>query len=83
MFFENGKINNKFADLLGKLDNKSFCGLAVVLGVDLWEDEKTHAPRDAASIILDMIESFSSLSRSTRRTVIKEMEVSLNGNLRK
>lgn len=73
------KNNDKFLELLAKLDARGVIGLAYLLDVKVLTDKvdpetKKAIPRDAEDILRDCIISYGNSGRKFRRELLRAMD---------
>lgn len=65
--------NQEFLMKLTKLKPVEVCGIARLLGVELYEDEENKIAREFYDLLGDIIKAYSSLPRRQRRTLLKNI----------
>ena len=71
---------DKFITLIVKLQPVEFMGLARVLKVHLYTDEKTREPRDFEEVFAEVLERFDKSNRARRREIIQLVKAALKGD---
>lgn len=63
-----------FLEKLVKMETVDIFGIATVMNISLFLDEKKTKPKDGADLIIEMCERYNTYSRPRRKNLIKMMQ---------
>lgn len=63
-----------FLEKLVKMEIMDIFGLATIMNINLYLDDKKTKPKEGADIMIEMCERFNSYSRPRRKTLLKLMQ---------